>query len=159
MHPVPMQPTPTGPTPPGPGPMGQAALQPVPVLPVAALVNLRRSLIVAVCLGLAALLGTALFGRPLAGIFACIGLALGALNTRMVQRSVLRFASNDAPNKKSRFTQSVLARLALVTLLAVGCALLVRPDGLGVFTGLAAFQLVMLLAASIPIFKSLRQPS
>src|SRR5664279_1454188 len=138
---------------------GEAVVQPVPAIPVAALANLRRSLVVSICLGVASLLVLALLGHPLMGLFACVGLALGAMNSRMVQRSVLNFASSEAPNKKSRFTRSVLGRLGLVTLIAIGCAMLVRPDGLGVFCGLAVFQLLMLGGASIPVFRSLRPRS
>jgi len=32
----------------------------------------------------------------------------------------------------------------------------VRPDGLGVFAGLAVFQIVMLIGAAVPVFRSLR---
>ena len=38
-------------------------------------------------------------------------------------------------------------------------ALLVRPDGLGVFAGLAVFQVLMLVGAAVPVFRSLRPNS
>ncbi len=49
-----------------------------------------------------------------------------------------------------------MARLGLITLLAIGLGVLVRPDGLGVFAGLAVFQIVMLIGAAVPVFRSLR---
>jgi hypothetical protein len=133
-------------------------VQAAPTVPAVARGNLRRSAIMAACVGVVAVLVTGLLGHVLMGLFACVGLALGALNTLLVQRSVLNFANSDAPNKKARFTRSVLGRLALITLIAVGLALVVRPDGLGVFGGLAFFQLLMVGGASVPVFKQLKSP-
>jgi hypothetical protein len=133
-------------------------VQAAPTVPAVAGRNLRRSIIMASCLGVAAVLVTGLLGHVLMGLFACAGLALGAFNARLVQRAVVTFATSEAPNKKGRFTRSVLARLALITVLALGIGLLVRPDGLGVFFGLAFFQLLMIGGASVPVFKQLKHP-
>jgi hypothetical protein len=43
-----------------------------------------------------------------------------------------------------------------VTLIAFGFGILLRPDGLGIFVGLAVFQLLMLIGAAVPVFRSLR---
>jgi hypothetical protein len=133
-------------------------VQPAPTVPAVARGNLRRSAIMAACVGVVAVLVTGLLGHVLMGLFACVGLGLGALNSFMVQRAVVNFASSEAPNKKARFTRSVLARLGLITLIAVGVALLVRPDGLGVFAGLAFFQLLMVGGATVPVYKQLKSP-
>jgi len=118
--------------------------------------NLRRSLIVAGVLGLLSIAALVPLGHPLAGLFGCVGVALGALNNRMLQASVVNYASTPGM-KKGQFSRRVLVRLGFITALAIGIGLLVRPDGLGVFAGLAVFQLVMLGGASIPVFRSLRQ--
>ena len=60
-----------------------------------------------------------------------------------------------AVNKKAMFTRSILTRLALVTVVALGCAFFVRPDGYGVFGGLAFFQMLMLGGASVPVYRQL----
>src|SRR5215467_13555651 len=109
------------------------------------------------CVGVVAVLVTGLLGHVLMGLFACVGLALGALNAHMVQRSVVTYANSEFPNKKARFARSVLGRLGLITLITVAIGLLVRPDGIGVFGGLAFFQMVMLGGASVPVVKQLRQ--
>ncbi len=132
-------------------------MQAAPTVPDVAKGNLRRSIIMASCLGVAAVLVTGLLGHILMGLFACVGLALGAFNSRLVQRAVVRFAASEATNKKARFTRSVFGRLALITVLAVGLGLLVRPDGLGVFVGLAFFQLLMIGGATVPVFRQLKQ--
>jgi hypothetical protein len=133
-------------------------VQPVatpPVPPVDAVANLRRSSIVAAGLGLASIVVLGLLGHPLMGVFATLGLALGAVNNRLLQLSVLRYASTDSM-KKSQFTRKVLVRLTGITVVAFGLGLLVRPDGLGIFAGLAVFQILMLTGASVPVFRSLR---
>ncbi|HEY9388682.1 MAG TPA: ATP synthase subunit I [Mycobacteriales bacterium] len=126
-------------------------------VPTNAATNIRRSIIMAIVIGVAALVGTSLAGHPLAGVFGCAGLGLGALNVRLVQRSVVRFAEGTAPRRKQQFAVSVFGRLALITAVAVALGLLVRPDGLGIFGGLALFQLLMLGNASFPLFKEFRE--
>jgi hypothetical protein len=92
------------------------------------------------------------------GIFGCLGLALGAVNNRMLQKSVIRFATHAEVGKK-QFRRGVMARLSFITVLAIALGFFVRPDGLGVFVGLAAFQILMLIGASVPVFRSLRPTS
>jgi hypothetical protein len=132
-----------------------ATVQPVLASPVDAAANLRRSTIVASALGLLSIVVLAFYGHAFAGMFACVGLALGALNNRMLQRSVLRYAENETI-RRLEFSRKVFARLGLITVIAFGCALLLRPDGLGVFVGLAVFQVLMLVGAAVPVFRSLR---
>lgn len=122
--------------------------------PVDAAANLRRCSIVAAGLGVVAIAITATFGHPLAGVFAFLGLALGAVNNRMLQRSVLNYANSDLGI--GRFRGGVVTRLIGITILAVAIALLVRPDGVGIFAGLAIFQVLMLVGAALPVFRSLR---
>lgn len=119
-------------------------------------VNLRHAALVAAGLGVAGFVVLAPMGYPLAGAFFCAGLTLGLLNTALVQRSAARFAAMGNPSKK-RFAVAVLGRLALITVLALGLALLLQPEGLGVFGGLAVFQLMMIFLASIPMLRQLRQ--
>jgi hypothetical protein len=121
-----------------------------------AAINLRRAAPLAAALGGVSVVVLAPLGYPLAAAFFCGGLGLGLLNTALVQRSAARFAASGDPNKR-RFAVAVLARLAVVTGLAVGLALALQPEGLAVFAGLAALQLVMICIASVPLVKELRQ--
>jgi hypothetical protein len=131
-------------------------VDPVATIPVDAAANLRRSAMVAAVFGVLAILVLALLGHPWAGVFVCVGMALGAVNNALLQRSVARFTRSPQMGR-SQFSGRVLIRLGLITLLAFAVALLVRPDGFGVFAGLAGFQVLMLLGASVPVFRSLRQ--
>jgi hypothetical protein len=120
--------------------------------------NLRRSAIVGTALGVVATVVTSLEGHPWMGLFGCLGIALGALNNRMLQKSVIAYAT-DANVTKARFRNGVLGRLMGITISAIALALLVRPDGLGVFAGLAVFQILMLVGAALPVFRSMRPSS
>jgi hypothetical protein len=130
-------------------------VDPVYYTPVSAAANLRRSAVLSAVLGVVAIIVLSIEGHPLMGVFGFVGLGLGALNNRMLQRSVLRYALNETVGKK-QFRRGVMARLGLVTLIAFGFGILLRPDGLGVFVGLAVFQLLMLIGAAVPVFRSLR---
>jgi hypothetical protein len=121
-------------------------------------VNLRRSAIIGCVLALVSIVALSFVGHPLAGVFALIGLALGAVNNHLLQRSVIDYANDTAMNK-ARFRHGVFFRLAGITVVAIGLGVWIRPDGLGIFAGLAAFQILMLIGAALPVFRSLRPSS
>jgi hypothetical protein len=120
--------------------------------------NLRRSAVVGTALGVIATVITSLQGHPLMGVFGCLGIALGAVNNWMLQKSVIAYAT-DGNVTKARFPNGVLTRLMGITIFSIALALLIRPDGLGVFAGLAVFQILMLLGAALPVFRSMRPSS
>jgi hypothetical protein len=132
-------------------------VQPDGYTPVSAAANLRRAVVVSSGLSVLAIALFSVAGHPFMGIFGFLGLALGAINNAL-QRSVLRYGTDESITKK-QFRRSVMGRLAAVTLIAVGCAFLVRPDGLAVFVGLAVFHVIMLVGAALPVFRSLRPQS
>jgi hypothetical protein len=137
---------------------GDPHVQPMGLSPITAAANLRRSAIVASVLGAAAVVVAAVMGHPLAGIFGCVGLALSGVNNLMLQRAVVAYGSN-AETGRIRFRRGVMGRLSGITIVAIAIGLLVRPDGLGVFAGLAVFQIIMLVGAALPVFRSLRPSS
>ncbi len=122
---------------------------------VDAAANLRRSAIAAAVLGVVSIVLLSVLGHPLMSVFFCVGLIFGAGNNWFLQRSVLSYGA-DATVPKGKFSTRVFLRLGAITLIAVGFALLVRPDGLGIFIGLAIFQVIMLVGAALPVFRSLR---
>ena len=126
-------------------------------VPVQAAANLKRSVIISLPLGAIVLVLLAYVGHSLAGWLVFVGLALGALNTWLVQRSVVHYGESSAINRKKRFIGGVFGRLGLITLIAAVVLLLARVDGLGVLAGLALFQLVMLGGAVVPLMKELRR--
>lgn len=125
-------------------------------IPGGKMLNLRRPLIMSGAMGALGLLATGLLGHILMGVFGCVGLALGLLNTRLVQRSVSRATITENPSKRA-LAFSAVGRLAIITVLAVGIALIIRPDGLGVFVGLAVFQFIITATTAGTVVKELRQ--
>ena len=133
-------------------------MEPVVYTPVSAADNLRRSVIIGAVLGGVSIIVLPVTGHPLLGIFATLGLALGAINNRMLQMSVIAYANHPEMGRK-KFRNGVFGRLGGITLVAVAIGLLIRPDGSGVFAGLAVFQILMLVGAALPVFRSLRPSS
>lgn len=116
----------------------------------------RKSAIGAAVAAVIALAVLTPLGYFLAAVFGVFGLALGVGNSFMVQRSAARYADLGGGGK-GKLAIAALSRLALSTVIAFACALLFRPDGLGVLAGLAAFQLIAIAAAAIPMIKEIRQ--
>jgi ATP synthase I chain len=134
-------------------------VEPAVYTPVSAATNLRRSSVIAAFLGGLATIALSIAGHPFMGLFVCLGLALGAVNNRLLQLSVIKYATANGEITKGRFRGGVMGRLGTITIIAIIIALIDRPDGLGVFAGLAAFQVLMLVGAALPIFRSLRPTS
>jgi hypothetical protein len=115
----------------------------------------RRSAIAAAVVAVIALAVLIPIGLGLYAVFGAVGLGLGVFNSWLVMRAVLSFAA--ARPSRAAFSRSVLGRLALITVLAFGCALLVRPQGLGVFAGLAVFQFIAVASSMVPLIKEMRR--
>ena len=126
-------------------------------MPAQAVANRRRAIVVSVPLGALSVLLLGLAGHLLAGAFVCVGLALGALNSWLVQRSVIRYAMSNDRRRKRRFVLGVFGRLVGISAVALAVCLLVLPDGLGILAGLAAFQVLLLASASMPLIRELRK--
>lgn len=124
-------------------------------VPGGKLLDLRRPLLMAGALAVLGLVATGLLGHILMGVFGCVGLLLGLLNTRLVQRSVSRATITENPSKRG-LAMSALGRLAVITAIALVIGFLVRPDGLGVFVGLALFQLIITANTAGTVVKELR---
>ncbi|HSL07415.1 MAG TPA: ATP synthase subunit I [Pseudonocardiaceae bacterium] len=120
-------------------------------------VSMRRLAVIAAVLGVAMIAVLIPFGLLGVALFGCVGIGLGLLNTALIRRTAERYAASDDPHKKRRSAGNVLGRLAIITLLALGFAMLLRPDGLGVFLGLAVFQFVMIFVVTVPLIKELRR--
>ncbi len=131
-------------------------MQPEMTIPAVADGNFRRAVVAACVLGVIALIVGAVVDELPAVAFACVGMGLGMVNSRLVQLSVVRFAEQSSTRPKRQFVGSVVSRLALITAVALALALLFRPDGIGVIVGLAIFQLLMIVVASIPMIKEMK---
>jgi hypothetical protein len=125
-------------------------------VPASAVISLRRPLLISAGLGAVALVVSALLHHVPMGILGCIGLGLGLANARMLQRDVLTVISRDNPSKKAVGILSA-RRLLIITAIAVALGIFIRPDGLGVFLGLAAYQFINIAHTALPVMKERRQ--
>ncbi|HEY5856712.1 MAG TPA: ATP synthase subunit I [Aldersonia sp.] len=130
---------------------------PAPLMPSVPL-SLKRPAIIVAVIGVLALAATLYIGRPLLGALIIVGMLLGLLNIKLVQRAVARVTAEDHPSKQ-RMAYSSASRLLIITAIALVIAFLLRPDGIGVFVGLAIFQVVLVLNTTVPVVKGLRQQS
>lgn len=132
--------------------MGAAAAN----VPAAMVLNLRRPVLVSAGIGVLGVVLGVVFGHVVMGILLCVGLMLGVFNARLLQRSVVKVISSENPTRRA-LAGSSIQRLALITLLAFALGFFVRPDGLGVFFGLAVFQLVFVAHTTLPVMKERRK--
>ena len=125
-------------------------------VPAEAVISLRRPVAIAAAVGAVGLLVCGLLGHIVMGILIVIGLGLGLFNTRLLQRSVVKVISSENPSRTA-IGRSSLPRLLLITALAVALGIFLKPDGFGVFLGLAVFQVIILGTTALPVMKERRQ--
>jgi ATP synthase I chain len=125
-------------------------------VPAGAVLNLRRPVLIAVAVGVAGLVVCGIFGHIVMGILGAIGLGLGVFNTRLLQRSVVKVISSANPSRTALGRMAV-PRLMLITAIAVALGIFLRPDGIGVFLGLAAYQVITLATTVSPVMKERRK--
>jgi hypothetical protein len=106
--------------------------------------RLARTLLLPAVLGGAAIVIAALVGHALVGVFLTVGLALGAVNGVLQERAAARLSPGD---DRSAIIGGSMRRLGLITVVALGIAVLARPLGWICFIGLAVYQLLTLAAA------------
>jgi len=104
----------------------------------------RRTVTAALIIGVAGLVGCISFGKPMVGVGACIGLAFGTLNFRLVGASVIKVGKREDENKRRPLALNTLSRLGIISVVTVGLLLISFQLGFGVLVGLAVFQLVLL---------------
>lgn len=104
----------------------------------------RRTVTAALILGVAGLVGCISFGKPMIGVGACIGLALGTINFRLVGASVIKVGKREDENKRRPLALNTVGRLGVISVITIGLLLLSFQLGFGVLSGLAVFQLVLL---------------
>ncbi|MFB7716905.1 MULTISPECIES: hypothetical protein [unclassified Nocardia] len=118
--------------------------------------RMRRATIIVVALGVLVLAATGVFDRLLLGVFISAGLALGWINAQVTWMSIVRITDAETPSKQ-KLALSSAARLLILTGLSILVAFFTRPYGVGIFFGLAVFQLILVLHTALPEVKGLRQ--
>jgi len=105
---------------------------------------LRRTIYASIAVGIAALVVLTVIGRPVMGIGACIGLALGFVNIRLVTRTVSKLGASQSPKIRGPMATQSLARIGVTTAVIVLLAVIVPQLGIGALGGIAVFYFVFL---------------
>jgi hypothetical protein len=113
----------------------------------------RRTVTAALIVGVMALAAASSFDRYLLGVGACIGLALGTLNFRMVSLSVVKVGAREDENKRRPLALNTMARMGIISVITIGLLFLSFNLGFGVLAGLAVFQLLLLVNVARSMFK------
>lgn len=117
----------------------------------------RQALVVAGALALAAIVVSIALAYPLVGPGAVIGLALGAVNSLVLQGSAARFAAMEGPLRRKPFAKNVLGRLLVVGAIAIALVAILPQLGWGAIGGLAGFQIELNLLSLRSLFGQWRK--
>lgn len=118
----------------------------------------RKTCLVAVALMVASLWIAGQLGEwRLAGCIAG-GVFLGLVNHLVTEYWLLKTISSGATPTRNQMVVSTVMRLAVLTVVAVGFAVIFWPDGIGLLLGLAIFRLIALVMTTLPLLKELKNP-
>lgn len=93
----------------------------------------------------------------LAACIAC-GIALGLVNHLATEYWLMKIITSGEQPTRNQMIASTMTRLAVLTVVAIGIALVFWPDGIGLLLGLALFRLIALAMTGIPLLKELKKP-
>jgi hypothetical protein len=117
----------------------------------------RKTIVVALILSVAAYWILGQLGEwRLAGCIAG-GVALGLANHLTTEYWLLKIITSGEEPTRSKLAVSTLARLLVLSVVAVGIAVWFWPDGIGLLLGLAVFRLIALVMTGLPLLKELKQ--
>ena len=85
-----------------------------------------------------------------------LGVALGLGNHLATEYWLLRIITSGIQPSRNAMVRSTISRLVVLTVVGLGAAVLMWPDGLGVLFGLAIFRLIALTMTSLPLLKELK---
>ena len=84
------------------------------------------------------------------------GVLLGLLNHLYTEYWLLRIIESGSQPTRNQMVAATISRLAVLTVVAVGVAVLFWPDGIGLLLGLAVFRLIALVMTGLPLLKELK---
>jgi hypothetical protein len=123
---------------------------------LAVLRHQRKTIGVAVVLAVAAYWIAGQLGEWRLASAIAVGVGIGLVNHLATEYWLLRIISSGAQPSRATMMRSTLVRLLVVTVVAVGVAVMWWPDGIGLLLGLAIFRLIALVMTTIPLLKELK---
>jgi len=85
-----------------------------------------------------------------------VGVGLGLVNQLVTELWLARLISSGREVTRARITTFTIVRLVLLSVVAVGIAVMFWPSGIGLLLGLAIFRLIALVMTTIPLLKELK---
>jgi hypothetical protein len=85
------------------------------------------------------------------------GIVLGLINHLVTEFWLLKIITSGEQPTRNQMVATTLLRLLVLTAVAVGIAVLVWPDGIGLLLGLAIFRLIALVMTGIPLLRELKK--
>jgi len=116
----------------------------------------RKTILVALGLAVASYWIIGQLGEWLLATCLAIGIALGLANHLATEFWLLRIISSGEQPSRSQLVRATVVRLVVLTAVAVGLAVWLWPDGIGLLLGLAIFRLLALMMTSITLLKELK---
>ncbi len=92
----------------------------------------------------------------LAGCIAA-GVALALANHIATEMWLLRLITSGRQATRNEMIAATVVRLLVLTVVAVGLAVMLWPDGVGLLLGLAIFRLIALMMTSLTLLKELKK--
>ncbi len=116
----------------------------------------RKIMLVALAMIVASYWVAGQFGEwRLAGCIAA-GVLIGLANHLHTEWWLLKIISSGETPTKGQLTRATIARLTVLSIVAIGIAIAFWPDGIGLLLGLAIFRLIALVMTTIPLLKELK---
>ncbi|MFC5178415.1 ATP synthase subunit I [Nocardioides taihuensis] len=117
----------------------------------------KKTILVAVTLVVATYWVAGQFGEwRLAGCVA-LGVLLGLVNHLATEYWLLKIITSGEQPSRETMMASTMVRLGVLSVVAIGAAVVLWPDGIGLLLGLAIFRLIALVLTSVPLLKELKK--
>jgi hypothetical protein len=85
-----------------------------------------------------------------------VGVLLALLNHLATEMWLARLISSGAQPTRGKIAATTMVRLLVLSVIAVGTAVVFWPSGIGLLLGLALFRLIALVMTGLPLLKELK---
>ena len=116
----------------------------------------RKTVLIALGLAIASYWVIGQLGEWRLATCLAIGIALGLTNHLATEFWLLRVISSGDQPSRAQLIRATVVRLSVLTVVAVGLAVWLWPDGVGLLLGLAIFRLLALMMTSVTLLKELK---
>ena len=116
----------------------------------------RKTILVALGLAVASYWIIGQLGEWRLATCLAVGIALGLANHLATELWLLRIITSGDQPSRAQLVRATFVRLSVLTVVAVGLAIWLWPDGVGLLLGLAIFRLLALMMTSITLLKELK---